>query len=511
MGLEVEVIIPVLREGDPFLGVPPSQPIDLITQLRRARTNFPRGPIKGYFEDGSSRTRGGYTWKQRAAVDVWVPTTIYIADQLKAASLFACPTWANPLSDKGHLDPDVYELKPFHADAAWKMSEDWSIRQPILGPFDEMNACVWVPVEFNSPTMRAVDSNFDQCATMARTVASSTMAHTNSSTGLHVHVGSDTAGFEKKTLALLIAALFVFEPAIETLHPPWRNGWEALNSGPGAGYKYNKDGHSYCWPIRAAIGRRWDPDSWTGENGVEVQPPQWTCPATWSGAAARVRVARTLYRPQYGEADLKACLRGLLNAPSINELMDSLGGGRKVAYNLEQLRQNKHGKFFDGERTRYRTVEFRQHVSTLDDNRIKFWMTFCTKIVEWARRISNDEAARAYVVRNLGVEIEKQCRPDGVSSTLREIFNLIGITDAEIRTKGWDLFVAGQGWNGMEYKKKSYQPTDEKFRALYGCYEPEEGFRYFKIFLREDKEYHFPGESGFRPYAPSGQGLDVDD
>lgn len=415
--------------------------------------------------------------------------------------------WANPDTHGGRflLYHGTYVVNARHVKEGWKIDSDSSVeptyyRGPHANPefrdlfpgqkYDMRSKYAYVPLEANSPILWATTAGFKECERAIKAITGSSRAEVNSSTGMHVHVGNGDAGFDLPTLKLLIVALLVWEPMIGTLHPLWRRGWGIVGSpGTSANAGYSGAGARFCMPLRNAIhferpqstSRFWRqvPDWWYDKDpGISTNSHYWNMrdpiakrlPSCVNGHpeipawahAAHMRCEYTERLPKYNYSCILNMLRELQSVDTIDELHKSLTDrafgddiGKYTAYNLFNLTSDAIGDVNSGGK---RTIEFRQHAGCLDPSRAHMWMRFCTAVTAWAKMIvSQGEEVHDGVRAQLFDQLRRKCdhAVDDASpppQDLRSIFRVIGISDEEIKSNGWEGYVNGDGWDRWEYK-----------------------------------------------------------
>ncbi len=210
----------------------------------------------------------------------------------------------------------------------WTVSTDGTIdfRNPQGLPLGHGE--VEVPIELQTRKLPLSLASLEEVSHVLRLLESQFSIRTNSSTGLHVHIGNaaGTPGqpFWLSTLKNLASLVTVCAPIIEQIHPPWRidNG-ACLSPLDCFG-----DAHADEWELMSKI--NWIPD-------IE---------------------GLTQFMAGGGDES--------------DTLFDMTPW---FAYNFLQVREGGYG-----------TVEFRQHEGTIDFLRVKAWVLFCAGCVRWASK-----------------------------------------------------------------------------------------------------------------------------
>ncbi|KAJ5051621.1 uncharacterized protein L3040_001396 [Drepanopeziza brunnea f. sp. 'multigermtubi'] len=86
------------------------------------------------------------------------------------------------------------------------------VKKPQNGPF-------WIGVEIKSPALLMTQDSLDEVQKLCLLLPTHFKLITNSTCGLHVHVGHGQKGFTTSNVTRIIAFLYAFEPQLDTLHP----------------------------------------------------------------------------------------------------------------------------------------------------------------------------------------------------------------------------------------------------------------------------------------------------
>lgn len=193
-------------------------------------------------------------------------------------------------------------------------------------------------------------------------------------------------GFDLSTIQVLITTLFVYEPAIKTLHPLVRKGFKEEDGE--VQHDSVGQGDFFCVSLRRGIRLSEN----TPTDGAEE-------------AANRMRSEARKPEPQFQYDDLHKVFLALSSLNTIKKINDCLAEEKFKTYNLAGVCTDTNGKFIGGKN---RTVEFRQHISTRYLNRVRLWMRFCTAMVSWAVRISSNGGGNENTARLLRV-LKTEC------------------------------------------------------------------------------------------------------
>lgn len=216
----------------------------------------------------------------------------------------------------------------------WTITEDSTI-QPPAAEGDEKRY-VFQKIEVVSPAFLATEGSLAQIREICLLIIRTYRTCGGPSTGLHVHVGNSTRGFDSETLQNVMAMLWTFEPQLETLHPEHRR---------------NND---YCLPLRRASG------------------------LTLRMAAENI--------------PLRKSLDVIYKTTSINDLIwlmgSADGSGYKMCVNIHNLMEpyvDADGLSCQRDDEVKKTIEFRGHEGTLDPARVYWWTKVCLRVVEFSQ------------------------------------------------------------------------------------------------------------------------------
>ena len=209
----------------------------------------------------------------------------------------------------------------------WHVSHDPSIED------DPDSDYILIGVEIKSPPYYFSAAALMTVQKVCALLSNHLRIHCDPSCGIHVHVGSARKGFKCNDLKKLMSTIWVFEEHLETLHPTHRVVGN-MNTGN----------------LRDAsrLGDRLGVDAQSKIDGLSA---------------------------------IKA-------AASVNEVVDLLTIGYKLAYSLGNLREAD--GYMPAAQKSKRTIEFRHHESTLDVERVGHWIRLCVGLAEFADSIDDD-------------------------------------------------------------------------------------------------------------------------
>lgn len=222
-------------------------------------------------------------------------------------------------------DRPVYSKRP--SEESWVVKDDAS----ILGPKNENYD--WLQIEIVSPAFYWGDENALRNIKVLLSVLKRTYRiNVNESCGLHVHVGNGMEGFAFETIRNLMATLWTFEKQIETFHPQHRR----MNT-------------LMCPSFRGFT------------------------------RLARCNTRDGKLDARRGLEDILRCGPDFGGLEYLTSLDDDSDEDGRMAYHLGDV-----GAQFAISDHYKRTVEFRQHESTLDYKRIELWIRFCARTMEFS-------------------------------------------------------------------------------------------------------------------------------
>jgi hypothetical protein len=182
----------------------------------------------------------------------------------------------------------------------------------------------WAPIEVKSPPFNLTRDSLLSIGRFCDIMKNNFAVEVNASCDLHVHLGIGTSGFSLPCLKNLVRILYTFEPALASIHPA------------------NRVTHPRCTNLRLMT----------------------------SG----------LFSRGWRVTDVNEYIDACTRIAELKELIDPEEEGRKYAYNF--INQRDDGD--DGYEPR--TVEFRQHVCTLDGERVMNWVRFLGGLAQYANQ-----------------------------------------------------------------------------------------------------------------------------
>lgn len=256
----------------------------------------------------------------------------HVEDTLKSVNLAAGSEW-EWVNDSDHYHEVGTEC--------WCMTEDASLDNP------DNSTYTWIRLEVRSPAFHVTQEAFEQVRAVCEVLSNTYRVCCHQSAGLHVHVGQESNGFPLTILRNLMSTLFTFEDQIDEVHPHHRldNIWSrALRTHSRLGQLIERDGVSKEDALMLLMAGS-DPEA---DPAALVDTP----------AARKVLLA-------------------LIGWAGVNYTT------QKLSYNTLNLKEEDDPFFSNAKRT----IEYRQHESTVDGQRIINWAQLCVGVVEFSYAI----------------------------------------------------------------------------------------------------------------------------
>jgi hypothetical protein len=257
----------------------------------------------------------------------------YTNERLVGAHM--CKT-LNKYGIPAELHSGKFAWKPKNS-SAWVQKRDGTICAPEPGLLYE-----WAALEINSPALYFSEVALNQVRNVCIILNKECRINCNRSCGLHIHVGNEMTGFSYEVIRSLMATLYTFEPQLDTIHPFHR-----------------RNNSAQCASFR-------DSTNLAKHPRVKGDP--------------RKELELLL------SDDLKTFNRlKELTAPVIT---DEFSDAAKTRYHLGDpcaLLEK------DNDEGQKRTIEFRQHKSTLNCEAVVEWIEFCVRLVEFADDVSPEQ------------------------------------------------------------------------------------------------------------------------
>ena len=196
----------------------------------------------------------------------------------------------------------------------------------------------WYGVEIATPAYYFSSQAIDTVKSVCEILTDTYRINCGPKAGLHIHVGRDSRGFAFETLRSLYSTLWTFEPQIQQIHPYHRT-----------------EKNPWCMNFRTA-----------------------------SNLAAKARISAEIPDTQYAQTGLDMLLNSQ-DTLALGELVGPKSGSNVMAYNIDNITRRIKRLTGHGD-TSKKTIEFRQHESTLDPMQAENWARLCVGMLEcWKR------------------------------------------------------------------------------------------------------------------------------
>lgn len=198
-GVELEFALAYLNEGEsPLVPVDPQETRQVFFPATIAEVEFTRKRLFN-LRTGNQKPLKPF---QIAEYNYYIAfkSAQRIITNLLASSGFP----ADPLMS-GFADPTLWDVK-----------EDGSVEGPKDSPYR------WLPMEITSPALPFTPASIKAISDVCSLLTQTFITETNLSTGLHVHISAGTTPIKFGTMKNLLIFLWIFEPQLNTLHPPPR-------------------------------------------------------------------------------------------------------------------------------------------------------------------------------------------------------------------------------------------------------------------------------------------------
>lgn len=275
------------------------------------------------------------------------------------------PRFPNPAKGPGYYLEEAYERND-----GIQSYDQWWITDDILSRPTDSNYSWWA-IEVVSPVYNFSPESLDEVQRAINQLTSKFHIEVNKSCGLHVHVGHGASGFSLVALKNLFKFFVAFEPQLELLHPKHRRGRH----------------HIYSAPLRF---RSELADKFQTRYGKNSDLP--------------LNVAYALHE--------------ISKHQSTNGVISDWDKQKIVAITPRALALPGTKK----------TIEFRQHESTVDPNRIRAWIELVVQMVAKVESYNPNQLDRL-MLQHYGAN-HSETNP-GQCTTI-QLFRLLGISEAVV-------------------------------------------------------------------------------
>ncbi|KAI9642370.1 hypothetical protein NHQ30_009174 [Ciborinia camelliae] len=221
----------------------------------------------------------------------------------------------------------------------WVISMDHTIAH---GPDDRSNY-YWWPIEIQSPAYIYNEENKQKVRKVLQLIDKTYRTKCDLSADTHIHIGNGLNGFDVSTIRKLMAFVWTFERQLATIHPPHYMTEKAFSQ--------PLTTHS----MLATMGKRY-----------------------------RDRIVLEGTEEELKDHDTNFVIDRIMEIDTIDEIVTMLSSPllnqnrltKRLIYSICNLETGR-------EKVK-KTIEFRQHKSTLDDEEVYHWITVCRFIVNLA-------------------------------------------------------------------------------------------------------------------------------
>ncbi|TGO84527.1 hypothetical protein BPOR_0494g00030 [Botrytis porri] len=246
------------------------------------------------------------------------------------------------LDEEQPENPSIEDLK------YWVISNDTTINHGLSHNPNEPTY-FWWPIEIQSPAYFYSEENKLKVRNVLQCIDSVYRTNCDLSADIHVHIGNGQKGFDARIIRKFMAFVYTFENQIATIHPPHYMTQRAFSK-----------------PVRthsllAQVARDYRAE--TEKSGAEESLREFD----------EDFIIDTIL-----ERDTVDELVKLLSSPELEE--DRLF--KRLTYSICNLGT-------DAEKVK-KTIEFRQHKSTFDDEEVYHWITVCASLVNFASTVDEE-------------------------------------------------------------------------------------------------------------------------
>ncbi|ESZ93267.1 hypothetical protein SBOR_6367 [Sclerotinia borealis F-4128] len=230
-------------------------------------------------------------------------------------------------------DPKIDDLK------FWIISMDMTI---MHGPGEPSNPIYWYwPVEIQSPAYIYNEENIQKVRDVLQSIDKVYRTHCDSSASIHIHIGNGQKGFDLRTIRNFMAFVWTFEEQIATIHPPHYMTDQAFS-----------------------------------------KPVSTHSLLAFTSQVARSEIELTEDREnQLKDHDKNYVIDSIMKIESIDDAVELLSNPELKTNRLAERLTYSICNLESGREKVKKTIEFRQHQSTLDDEEVYHWITVCRSLV----------------------------------------------------------------------------------------------------------------------------------
>ncbi|TGO32512.1 hypothetical protein BHYA_0311g00110 [Botrytis hyacinthi] len=261
--------------------------------------------------------------------------------------------------DEGQPEnPNIKDLK------YWAISEDATINHG-LDANSNTPGYFWWPIEIQSPAYTYNEENKQKVRNVLQCIDSIYRTNCDLSADIHVHIGNGQKGFDARTVRKFMAFVYTFENQIATIHPPHYMTQRAFSK-----------------PVR------------THSRLAQVALDD------------RAKILETGGEENVREFDENFIIDSILELNTVDNLVKHLSSPeieedrffKRLTYSICNLGT--------GAEKVKKTIEFRQHKSTFDDEEVYHWITVCASLVHFASTV-DEEVLRKFCKENFRKTVEE--------------------------------------------------------------------------------------------------------
>ncbi|KAJ8059076.1 hypothetical protein OCU04_012053 [Sclerotinia nivalis] len=251
------------------------------------------------------------------------------------------------VADFEHEDPSKSENPQIDDLNLWVVSMDRTINHGSGDP-DNINY-YWWPIEIQSPAYTYNEENKLKVRAVLRILNKVYRTRCDLSADIHVHIGNKQKGFDTRTVRNFMAFVWTFENQIATIHPAHYMTEKAFSRPVST--------HSLLAMVESVYLEKVVEEGREGEvQGIKDN-----------------YVIDTIMKEVSIDNLVKMLSSPYLNANRLT---------KRLTYSICNLETNV-------EKVK-KTIEFRQHKSTLDDEEVYHWITVCRSIVHFASTVDEN-------------------------------------------------------------------------------------------------------------------------
>lgn len=246
----------------------------------------------------------------------------------------------------------------------WVISNDATIKHG-LDTDSDTPGYFWWPIEIQSPAYIYNEENKQKVRNVLQCIDSIYRTSCDLSADIHVHIGNGQKGFDARTVRKFMAFVYTFENQIATIHPPHYMTQRAFSK-----------------PVR------------THSLLAQVARDN------------RAKILETGGEENVREFDEDFIIDSILELDTVDNIVKHLSSPeieedrlfKRLTYSICNLET--------GAEKVKKTIEFRQHKSTFDDEEVYHWITVCASLVHFASTV-DEEVLRKFCKEHFHKTVEE--------------------------------------------------------------------------------------------------------